>query len=123
MIYLVPMTHFPSPEKAIETLSYNDDNGYEWRIARVERGFFLAYFGSKYFMETYLDVCITPTKNKIIINTGCFVFKDADFETFCIIRDILKNGCTDDIWEALEEALEERLRIDPRLTEYEVLKK
>ena len=46
-------------------------------------------------------------------------FKDTDFEAFCEVRDILKNGWTDEIWETFEELFNERVKHDAGLLEFE----
>ena len=44
MIYCLKPEMYPTPEKTIEEIIYRDENDFEWKIARVENGFFVKYF-------------------------------------------------------------------------------
>jgi hypothetical protein len=117
MIYCVEPSIYPdAPELHIEEITYQDENDFEWRIARVQNGFFVRYFGHSYFMEPSF-ICELPSGKEIRLrNTGCLFIQDTSLETFSDMRTVLKNGFTDDIWETLEEMLTERLTHDPRIT-------
>jgi len=122
MIYCVEPSIYPdAPELHIEEIMYQDENNFEWRIARVQNGFFVRYFGHSYFMERYF-ICELPSGKEIRIrNTGCLFIQDTSIETFSEVRNVLKTGFTDDIWETLEEMLTERLTHDPRITVAEMM--
>ena len=121
MIYSVSKETYPKEGQFIEEISYKDENEFEWRIARIENGFMVRYFGDPYFKDSTFK-CESSTGKLIRINnTGCIFFKGADFETFCEIRDILKNGWTDEIWETFEELFNERIKHDEGLLESEII--
>lgn len=111
MIYIAPKKSFPKPNQHIECHSYKDENGFEWKMARVLNGFFVAYFGDAYFMPNKFSIKLGKQMNApytTAINTGCIFIKDTSFDTYCHLRNILRNGYTDDIWESIEELLQER---------------
>jgi len=119
MIYLVDEKIYPTKEFCSEEIEYRDQNDFLWKIARVENGFFIRYFGDKYFSDQIF--CVQPKgKNLFMIFNTCTIFyQDADFEAFCSFRDILKEGYTDDIWEAVKFLLEERFLHDEGMLESE----
>lgn len=121
MIYcLDPTTTYPQPGQFLEEITYKDENGFEWRIARVNNGFFVRYYGDSYFRESVFE-CETIRGDRIMVyNTGCLFFATTDFETFCHVRDILKNGWTDDIWDIFTELFTERFNQSNRLLEIEI---
>jgi hypothetical protein len=122
MIYCVEPSICPdAPESYIEEITYQDENDFEWRIARVQNGFFVRYWGHPYFMEPSF-ICQLPTGEEIRLrNTGCLFIQDTSLETFSEIRNMLKTGFTDEVWETFEEMLIERLMHDPRITVAEML--
>ena len=120
MIYCLSPSDYPTIDKQIEELIYIDENGFEWKIARVKNGFFVKYFGDDYFRESYFNCELPNGKTILINNTNCIFIQDTDFETFAEMRTILKNGYTDDIWETFEEMLEERFLHDLSLLESEI---
>lgn len=109
MIYcLDPTTTYPKDGQFLEEIKYKDENDFEWRIARVENGFFVRYYGDSYFKESSFS-CETKKGEHIRIpNTGCVFFATVDFDTFCHVRDIVKNGYTDDIWATFADLFTER---------------
>lgn len=122
MIYSIEIEKFPEKGQYTECTSYSDENGYEWKIAVVESGFFFAYFGGSYFKDTYFST--NPNgKHVLLMNSGCFYFDTKDHEVFYHLRSTVQNGWTDDIWETISELLEERLEHDPGLTECEIVKR
>lgn len=127
MIYSTEIDNFPASNKSLECHTYKDENSFEWKIARVENGFFLAYFGDPYFKEKYFLLEIKD-ENIMILNSGCFFIQNTDFDVFCNFdifynfRTLLKEGWTDDIWESIGNYIKERLIKDPELTECETLK-
>ncbi len=112
---------YPTPDLFIEELVYKDENDFEWRIARIEGGFMVKFFGVEYFTETYFDFTVSTGKHFLLNNTGCIFFKDTDFETFAEMRDVLKNGYTDEIWEVFEDLFTERFEQDESILECEVV--
>ena len=114
MIYSTTLDKFPVAGQFSECHEYQDENDFAWKIARVKNGFFVAYFGTVYFKEKYLDVQVVG-KSILINNTGCFFVNDTDFDTFYSFRKMLKEGYTDDIWESIEQLISERLKHDPTL--------
>jgi len=122
MIYCVKPDLYPTPEHAIEELSYQDENSQEWRIARVDNGFFVKYFGEPYFKETYFSCELESGEHIMINNTNCILIKDTDFDTFAEVRNVIKIGYTDDIWETFEEMFTERFEHDKGLLESELVK-
>lgn len=120
MIYSTEIEKFPVDEQHKECHSYNDENGFEWKIARVENGFFVAYFGDPYFKDKIFALDIDDKCVKLN-NTGCFFIQCTDFESFYEFREILKTGWTDDIWDCIGEFLAERLKNDEGLMECELV--
>ena len=120
MIYCIPSENYPKPGQFIEEIIYPDENGLEWRIARTVNGFVVKYFGDDYFKDSYFSCETDKGEHFLIKNTGCIFFQDTDFETFCAMRDILKNEYTDDIWDAIREFFEERLNNCPDVLESEL---
>ena len=119
MIYLMKEKLYPTKELCIEEHEYKDENDFIWKIARVQNGFFVRYFGDKYFSDTFF--CITTPKGLFkVFNTRNVFFQDASFESFYEFRNILKNGYTDDIWESIEGFLEERFTHDEGMLESEM---
>ncbi len=121
MIYCVNESQYPTKERYIEELKYKDENDFEWRIARIENGFMVRYFGDKYFKENTFECDLSNGEHIRVNNTNCIFFQDSDFETFCDIRYILSNGYTDDIWETFEELFTERFEHDKDMLESEML--
>lgn len=119
MIYCIPFDNYPKEGQFLEELIYRDENEQEWRIARVVNGFMVRYFGCEYFKENSFHCELTSGKTIVVKNTNCIFFQDADFETFCHMRDILKNGFTDEIWESLEGFFTERFEHDLGMIESE----
>ena len=121
MIYLLDPALYPAPGQHLEEIEYQDENDFTWKIARVQNGFFIRYFGDKYFQEKYFSIELADETSLLLRNTNCIFVADAGFDTFFHFRDILKTGWTDDIWDAIEEMLTERLRLDPGLLESEIV--
>lgn len=108
MIYCIPPENYPKQGFFIEEFSYRDENDFEWKIARVENGFIVKYFGDDYFKDKYFSCELKNGSWVTINNTNCIFFKDESFDAFYEMRNILKNGYTDDIWETFEELFTER---------------
>ncbi len=124
MIYCIPEKDYPTKEDwRSEELTYKDENDFEWRIARVENGFMIKYFGDEYFKEKTFECDLPNGKHVKINNTNCIFIQSTDFEIFYIIREIIKLGYTDDIWETLEEMFTERLSNDEGVLESEIIEK
>lgn len=111
MIYAIPIENYPKEGQFIEELSYKDENSLEWRIARIQNGFIVRYFGHDYFKDEEFHFEIGK-KLICIKNTNCIFFESTDFELFCEMRDILQNGYTDEIWESIESFFKERFEAD-----------
>lgn len=122
MIYCVDIEMYPKEGQFLEELKYKDENEFEWRICRIENGFMVRYFGDDYFKESVFSFDLKNGKRIQIRNTNCIFFKDTDFDTFCEVRNILKNGFTDDIWGIFEELLQERFENDEGFIESEIIK-
>lgn len=121
MIYCVDKNMYPKEGQYIEEIKYKDENYFEWRICRVENGFFVRYFGDEYFCETIFSFILSNEKLIKIKNTNCIFLKDSDFDTFCEIRNILKNGFTDDIWGILQDLFQERFENDEGYLDSEII--
>jgi len=121
MIYSTEIEKFPNEGQYLECHSYQDENDFEWKMARVQNGFFVAYFGASYFKENYFSLEVNG-KYKLLANSGCFFIQDEGFETFYEFRTIMKEGWTDDIWDSIGKFLTERLTYDDRLMECEIVK-
>jgi len=115
MIYSLSPELYPSSEQVLEEISYLDENNFEWKIARVEKGLFIKYFGDPYFKETYFSCLLNNGEHVVIKNTNCIFINDTKFETFTEIINIIKNSCTDEIWEALEKIFAKRFEHDMHL--------
>lgn len=82
------------------------------------------YCGDSYFKDTFFSVPVEKKQKHFLINnTGCILFQDADFETFCNVRDVLKNGYTDDIWELFTDLFITRFECDEGMIESEIVKR
>lgn len=121
MIYCVKTEMYPKEGQFIEELKYLDENGFEWRICRIENGFMVRYFGDEYFIEKMFSFELKNGKHIKINNTNCIYFQDTDFETFCEVRNILKLGFTDDIWQFFEELFKERFENNEGFIESEIV--
>jgi len=121
MIYCVPIEQYPKEGSFIEELIYKDVNFFEWRIARIENGLMVKYFGDEYFKESTFECTLLNGTHIRVKNTNCIFFKDVDFETFCEVREIIKIGYTDDIWETFEELFTERFEHDRHLLQSEII--
>lgn len=121
MIYAVDPKTYPQAPHFIEELIYKDENDFEWRIARIKNGFMVKYFGPDYFKDSTFECITSKNKHVRVKNTNCIFFQDSAFETFCLMRDILNNGYTDDIWEALEELFTERFECSDEILESEIV--
>ena len=121
MVYCLDLKLYPIKNQFIEEIKYKDENDLEWRIARVQNGFFVRYFGHDYFCENSFDCQIDSGKTIRVKNTNCIFFQDANFETFCEMRNILKTGWTDDIWESIQDFLTIRLQQSTGLIESEII--
>ena len=122
MIYCVPIEQYPKEGMFIEELSYKDENDFEWKIARIENGFMVRYFGDEYFKENTFECELSNGEWVRVKNTNCIFFQDVDFETFCEVRNIIKIGYTDDIWETFEELFTERFEHDRGMLESEMVR-
>jgi hypothetical protein len=112
MIYAVSPEIYPKEGQFIEELKYKDENDFEWRIARIENGFMVRYFGDPYFKDSTFECELKNGEWVRVKNTGCIFFQNSDFDTFCEVRNILKLGYTDDIWETFNDLFTERLEHD-----------
>lgn len=121
MIYCLNPEMYPTTEKIIEEITYRDENNFEWKIARVENGFFVKYFGVDYFKEKYFSCDLSTGEHILINNTNCIFIQDNDFETFAEVRNVLKTGYTDEIWEVFQEMFEERFEHDKSINEWEAV--
>lgn len=120
MIYCIPFENYPNEGQFIEQSRYFDQNGFEWNIARVQNGFMVRFFGDLYFKEKYFICELSMGITITVKNTNCIFFKDGSFETFCEVRNILKEGYTDDIWEAFQEFFKERFECCIDILECEI---
>lgn len=120
MIYCVPIEQYPKEGMFIEELSYKDENDFEWKIARIENGFMVRYFGDEYFKENTFECELSNGEWVRVKNTNCIFIQDTDFETFAEVRNVIKTGYTDDIWETFQEMFEERFEHDKGLLESEL---
>jgi hypothetical protein len=121
MIYSTEIEKFPTSEQFLECYSHQDQNGFEWKIARVQNGFFIAYFGDPYFKDKYFDLKVKG-KSILLQNSGCFFIQDETFQTFYEFRTILKNEWTHDIWSSISGFLTVRLTHDKGLMKCETVK-
>ena len=119
MIYCLKPEMYPTTEKIVEEITYRDENNFEWKIARVENGFFVKYFGVDYFKDKYFSCDLSNGEHILINNTNCIFIQDNDFETFAEVRNVLKIGYTDEIWEVFQEMFEERFEHDKSINEWE----
>lgn len=122
MIYCLKPETYPNPEQTIEEIIYKDENDFEWRIARVKNGFFVKYFGDPYFRDPYFSCDLKGGKHILINNTNCIFINDNQFDTFEEIRNLIKMGYTDDIWEKFEEMFVKRFAYNNELLESEIVK-
>lgn len=121
MIYCLEPALYPKPHQFIEEISYRDENDFEWKVARISNGFFVRYFGNDYFKESVFVCELLQGETIRIKNTNCIFIQNTDFEVFAEVRNVLKNGYTDDIWETFEEMFTERFEHDKTLLKSELL--
>ena len=121
MIYAIPFENYPNKQQFIEELIYKDENDFIWKIARIENGFIVKYFGDDYFKDSTFECELSNGKWISIKNTNCIFFKDVDFETFCNVRNILKLGYTDEIWESFNDLFTERFENCLDILESEII--
>jgi hypothetical protein len=122
MIYCVQEFLYPSSEKSVEELVYNDENGFEWRISRILNGFIIRYFGDPYFRENIFECENSKGECIKVKNTNCIFVQDDDFETFAEFREVILRGCTDEIWGFIRDLLQERFEYDTGLLDSEIVK-
>ena len=115
MIYCLPIEQYPKEGEFIEELSCKDENHCDWKIARIKNGFIIRYFDFEYFLEKRFHCELTNGQTVTILNTNCIFIQDTDFDTFCLVRDVIKNGFTDEIWDTFEEMFTERFEHDKGL--------
>lgn len=120
MIYCLNPNEYPKPDQIIEEISYRDENDFEWKIIRVNNGFFVTYLGNAYFKENTFSCHTSRNGCFLIRNTNLIFFKCTDFDTFVEVRNVIKIGYTDDIWETFEELFTERLEHDQTILESEL---
>lgn len=120
MIFSTLLTDFPTPDLYLECFSYKDQNEFEWKIARVKNGFFVAYFGDSYFKNKTFELSYDAITH-FINNTGCFFIESMDFDVFYNVRNVLKSGYTDDIWEIIEEMIKDRVELSDIFMECEII--
>ena len=121
MIYCIPFENYPNAGQFIEQSRYFDKNGFEWNIARVQNGFMVRYCGDSYFKEIMFHFEMNDGSIVKIKNTNCIFYQDASFDTFCEVRNIIKEGYTDDIWECFQDLFKERFENCRDILECEVL--
>lgn len=122
MIYALPIEKYPKENQTLETIQYQDENDFEWRIARVENGFFVRYYGDEYFSPTLFCCEVNDKVIARVKNTNCIFIQDGSFEAFTKMRTLLKSGWTDDIWEAIENLFTERFEKGSAILESEKYK-
>lgn len=121
MIYCIPKKNYPKKGQHNEEIVYKDQNDFEWKIARIENGFIIGYFGDDYFSPNSFECELEEGITFRINNTRCILIQDTNFDTFVHFRTILNQGFTDDIWDVFEELFTERLQINSERLECEVL--
>ncbi|MES3018191.1 MAG: hypothetical protein V4721_10450 [Bacteroidota bacterium] len=121
MIYAIPNDNYPKTDQFTEEIIYKDENDFEWRIARIVNGFIVKYFGDVYFSPTTFECELKTGKTVRIKNTLCIFFKETDFDTFYHVREVIKKGYTDDIWDTFEELFTDRLNENKDVLESEVI--
>jgi hypothetical protein len=120
MIYCLNPNLYPKEEQVVEEIIYKDENEFEWRIVRVQNGFFVKYFGDPYFSDSVFACENKHGQTRNVKNTNCIFVQNTDFETFAEVRDIIKLGFTDDIWETFREMFDERIKNQDSLLESEI---
>ena len=119
MIYCIPIENYPDKNQVVEEIIYKDENQLEWRIARVKNGFIVKYFGHQYFKENRFNIETENGKSFQINNTNCIFFNDTTLDGFMHVRNILKKGYTDDIWETFENLFTLRFNLDSGILDSE----
>lgn len=123
MIYSMPINNFPKEGQYHNCYSHNDMNRQEWKIAIVENGFVLAYFGKDYLKQNSLLILFEgEPESKLINNTGCFFWQTKDLDVYSSIRETIIHGFTDDVYCMIRDCISERLLNDPGLVECEIIK-
>jgi hypothetical protein len=120
LIYAVSSDLYPKEGQFIEEIIYKDENDFEWRIARIENGFIVKYFGDPYFLDSTFECELSNGEWISIPNSNCIFFNNPDFDVFCNVRDIIKNGYTDYIQEVFTDLFTERFEHDMSLMASEI---
>lgn len=121
MIYCIPTENYPKENQFLEELSYKDENDFEWKVARVNNGFIIKYFGDEYFKDSTFEIELKSGNWVRVKNTNCIFFENVEFETFYHIRELLKKGYTDEIWESITDLFKERFENCVDILECEML--
>lgn len=99
MIKCIPIDQYPKGESIVERI-LKDQNDFEWRMARVENGFAVAYCGDPYFKKSFFEFYMKGEFIQIE-NTGCVVFDKKPAE-LAVMAYLIENSYTDEIWERFE---------------------
>lgn len=119
MIYCIPK---PEAIEPIEEVSFRDENNFEWVVTRVDKGMWLEYKGPIYFSPTKFWIELEDREKTItILNLRTFFIKDSSFEAYDELRNLINSEFTDDIWEAIEASLKERLLENELLLNDEII--
>lgn len=119
MIYCVDPKLWPTGDDLVELISYRDENDFEWQMARLKDSFMVRYCGVDYFKEGKFYIELPMGRSKVVKNTNCILFKDGSFDCFVEVRNVLKIGYTDEIWETFEELFQERFLHSDEILESE----
>lgn len=122
MIYCLDPKLYPTAEHMLEEITYQDENGFDWKIARVSNGFFVKYLGDPYFKDNTFECETSRGQHIRVKNTNCIFIEDPDFDTFYEVRNLLILGYTDEIWETFNGMFEERFEHDLGMLESEMVK-
>jgi len=108
MIYSLSKEGFPEKEQCHE---YNDQDGVLWKLAVVDNGFILGYFGDDYFAPKYFFINFNLW-GRMINNSKCFFFNSKELDLFINIRTIIQDGSTNQIWQVIQSLIQTRLEED-----------
>ena len=106
----------------IEDVWIEDQNEWRWRMENYGSILVLSFHGDSHFFENLISVT-TDDKHFMVRNTNRIVFTGVDADDYFELRDLIINGYTDEVWEAIEVKLYQRLNKEPKLLQSEEVKR
>lgn len=116
MIYAV---NIEQKGENLESVIYKDKSGLSWHVQRTEVGLFVSCLSPKSLIPKNFE-CKVNKKLVFIRNTNCIFIEATDLETFCHIRNIIKDGYINQIWDVFTSFFTSRLKMNPIILQTEM---